>query len=108
MWDTWVLSLGWEDPPEEGMATHSGILAWRIPRSLAGYSPWGPKELDTTEQLSTAQSLSTILCWLQMCNKVIQLYIYLFLFKFFSHLDYYKILSRVPRAIQQVLVGYLF
>ena len=27
----WVLSLGWEDPLEEGMATHSSILAWRIP-----------------------------------------------------------------------------
>ena len=29
--ETWVLSLGWEDPLEEGMATHSRILAWRIP-----------------------------------------------------------------------------
>ena len=29
--ETWVPSLGWEDPLEEGMATHSGILAWRIP-----------------------------------------------------------------------------
>ena len=31
MWETWDLSLGWEDPLEEGMATHSSILAWRIP-----------------------------------------------------------------------------
>ena len=31
MWDTWVRSLGWEDPLEEGMATHSNILAWKIP-----------------------------------------------------------------------------
>jgi len=31
MWETWVLSLGWEDPLEEDMATHSSILAWRIP-----------------------------------------------------------------------------
>ena len=30
-WETWVRSLGWEDPLEEGMATHSNILAWRIP-----------------------------------------------------------------------------
>ena len=30
MWDTWVQSLGWEDPLEEDMATHSSILAWRI------------------------------------------------------------------------------
>ena len=31
MWETWVRSLGWEDPLEEGKATHSSILAWRIP-----------------------------------------------------------------------------
>ena len=31
MWDTWVRFQGWEDPLEEGMATHSSILAWRIP-----------------------------------------------------------------------------
>ena len=32
MWDIWVQSLGWEDPLEEGMATYSSVLAWRIPR----------------------------------------------------------------------------
>ena len=31
MQETWVQSLGWEDPLEEGKATHSSILAWRIP-----------------------------------------------------------------------------
>ena len=31
MQETWVQSLGWEDPLEEGMATHSSIIAWRIP-----------------------------------------------------------------------------
>ena len=31
MQDMWVQSLGWEDPLEKGMATHSSILAWRIP-----------------------------------------------------------------------------
>ena len=30
MWETWVKSLGWEDPLEEGTATHASILAWRI------------------------------------------------------------------------------
>ena len=30
IWETWVRSLGWEDPLESGMATHSSILAWRI------------------------------------------------------------------------------
>ena len=38
-----VQSLGWEAPLEKGMATHSSVLAWGIPRTdeLAGYSPWG-------------------------------------------------------------------
>ena len=31
MWETWVRSLGWEDPVEKGTAIHSSILAWRIP-----------------------------------------------------------------------------
>ena len=43
MQETQVLSLGQEDPMEKGMATHSSILAWRIPRSV-GYSPWGHKD----------------------------------------------------------------
>ena len=34
MWETWVWSLGWEDPLERGKATHSSILAWRIPRTV--------------------------------------------------------------------------
>ena len=47
-------SLGLEDPLEKGMAIHSSILAWRTPwtGSMAGYSPWGCKELDTTEPLT--------------------------------------------------------
>ena len=50
MWETWVQSLGWEDPLEKGMATYSSILAQRIPRTESlGYSPWDHKELDTTE-----------------------------------------------------------
>ena len=45
-----------------------------------------------------------------MHSKVIQLYIYmnLFLFKFFSRLCYYRILSSIPYVVQEVLVGYLF
>ena len=34
MWETWVQSLGWEDPLEKGKTTHSSILAWRIPWTL--------------------------------------------------------------------------
>ena len=52
--ETQVLSLGWEDPLEEGMAAYSSILAWRIPwtEEPCGYSPWGHEESDTTEQLN--------------------------------------------------------
>ena len=59
MWETWVQTLGWEDPLEEGTATHSSILAWRIPQigNLAGYSPWGCKESDTTELKHTKFSI---------------------------------------------------
>ena len=34
MWETWIPSLGWEDPLEKGTATHSNILAWRIPWTI--------------------------------------------------------------------------
>ena len=50
-----VQSLDQEGPLEEGMATHSSILAWRMngQRSLAGYSPWGPKSRTRLKQLGT-------------------------------------------------------
>ena len=56
--ETWVWSLSWEYPLEEGMATHSSILAWRIPMGRGAW--WATvhgvtKESDKTEQLSTAQ-----------------------------------------------------
>ena len=49
--ETWVRSLGWEEPLEKEIATHSSILAWRLhgQNSLAGYSPWDHKKSDTTE-----------------------------------------------------------
>ena len=55
MHETQVQSLGGDDPLEKEMATHSSILAWRTPwtEEPDGYSPWGYKELDTIEQLST-------------------------------------------------------
>ena len=52
MRETWVLSLGWEDPLEKEMATHSRVLAWRIPwmEEPGGlYSPRDLKESDTPE-----------------------------------------------------------
>ena len=53
MWETWVRSLGREDPLEKEMATHSSILAWRIPwtEELGGLQSTGRKESDMTERL---------------------------------------------------------
>ena len=52
MQETRVRSLGWEDPLEEGMATQSTILAWRIPWTEWATVHRGHKELDTSEQLT--------------------------------------------------------
>ena len=51
--ETWVQSLGWEDPLEKEMAIHSSILPGKShgQRSLEGYSPWGCKESGTIERL---------------------------------------------------------
>ena len=57
MQEIWIQSLGLENPMEEGMATHSSILAWRIPMARGAW--WATvhrvAESDTAEQLSTAQ-----------------------------------------------------
>ena len=61
MQETWVRSLGWEDPLEKEMATQSSMLAWKIPWTKEPgrlYSPWGRKESDTTERLT----LMLIIC----------------------------------------------
>ena len=51
MRETWVRSLGREDPLEKEMAIYSSTIAWKIPwtQEPGSYSPWGRKELDTTE-----------------------------------------------------------
>ena len=51
----WVWFLGQEDPLEQEMATHSSILAWEIPWSLAGYSAWGLKRI--RHNLATQQQI---------------------------------------------------
>ena len=55
MQETGVPSLGWKDPLEEGMATHSSIVAWRIPMDRGAWRAivHGVAESDTTERLST-------------------------------------------------------
>ena len=88
MQETWVRSLGWEDPLEKGKATYSGILAWRIPWTVQSM---GHKELDMTEQLS-----------------LIHIYVYIYiLLKFFSTVVYYKIVNIFPCATKSLLLIYI-
>ena len=62
MLETWVWSLGWKDPLEEGMATHSSIPAWRIPMDRESWRTVNGivKKLDMTEQLSTYSHITYI------------------------------------------------
>ena len=66
MLETWVKSLGWEDPLEEGMATQSTILAWRIPMNRGAWhtTVHGVTESNLTERLSTAKR-NSLLNWSQ-------------------------------------------
>ena len=57
MWESSVRSLHWKDPLEEDMATHSIIVAWRVPTDRGAWQATvhGFAESDTTERLSTTQ-----------------------------------------------------
>ena len=73
MWETWVGSLGREDPLEEGMAIHSSIHACRIPQAEepGRLQPMGSQESDRTEQLTLSLPLlhlfsysrGVVMCW---------------------------------------------
>ena len=99
-WETWVPSLGWEDPLEKGTATHSSTLAWRIPWTI----PRGYTELDTTKRLwlspavcicrsqsPTPLGIHPYLCSLYLClvllyNKII--YASCFRFHIYTYIWY--------------------
>ena len=61
MQEIWVQSLGQEDTLEKEMATHSSVLAWRIPwtEEPGGYSPWGHKESDMSKWLTQQQQINS-------------------------------------------------
>ena len=80
MQEMWVQSLGWEDPLEKEMATHSSILAWAIPgtEELGGLQSMGSQraghDLATTQQ----HSCFTLLCEFLLYNEVIS-YVYTYM-----------------------------
>ena len=77
MLKTWVQSLGWEDPLGKGIATHSSILAWRIPwtEDPGGLQSMGSKRVRYTERLTQQQSFMPqlqllICCFVQLPSGV--------------------------------------
>ena len=55
----WVRSLGWEDPLEEGMASHSSILGWRIPEEPGGLQSMGLQSWTQLKRLSMHTRIHT-------------------------------------------------
>ena len=68
MRETWVQSLGWEDPLEEGMGTHSSILAWRIPWTK---EPNRPQSMGS-QRVRHVLGTNTILCSKLFRRQVLQ------------------------------------
>ena len=81
-----VLSLGREDPLEEGMATHSSVLAWRIPWTE---EPGGPQSWGHKQSVMTKAKLAFI-----------YVYTHTYFFRLFPLIGYYEMLSKNPCIIQ--------
>ena len=71
MWETWVQSLGWEDPLEEVMAIHSSILAWRIPMGRGVWQATVHGVTKSWTQLSDLHSLSVRVSWQKASVRII-------------------------------------
>ena len=91
-WETWVWSLGREDPLEKGMATYSVFSPGEScgQRSLVGYRPQGRKESDTTEPLTLSHQAASQCRELLPCNKVNPpcVYVWPLFVGFYSHLGH--------------------
>ena len=92
------------------MTTHSSVLALTIPwaEEPGRLRPWGHEQLDT-QQITTIVDF-TMLCEFLLYSKVNQLciYIYPLFLRFLPHIGFYRVLSKVPCSIQQVLISSLF
>ena len=100
MQETYVQSLGQEDPLEKEMTTHSSISACRIPWTEEPgrlYSPWGHKESDT---LTITHSLNYNAVLISAIQQNYSLYIHIYVFIFTSIMVYHRILNIVICALQ--------
>ena len=100
-----VRSLGWEDPLEEEMATHSSILFWKLswmeePGTLC--SPWGHKELDTTKQLSTGFSVLYYLSTLKLMSTELVIPSNHLIIRHINSVIYFRCNSKIFRALKKI------
>ena len=89
--ETWLLSLGQEDPLEKEITMRSNMLAWKIPWTEESGSLWCPKEPDTSEHTHThthTQSFISICVYIYM---YIYIYIYILLQAFIVFAYYYSL-----------------
>ena len=133
MQETQVWSLGDEDPLEKEMATHSSILAWRIPcteepgrlQSMGSQRvrhDWVTNILPVVSVFFHLFLAHIILifkkfywsivvlqcCYSQVYSQMNQLYMYpLFFFRFFTHIGHYRVLSRLPCVTQYSVMAYM-
>ena len=88
MWETWVLSLGWEDPLEECKATHFSILAWRIPMDRGAWQVTFHGAAKSQTWLSDEAQQTGKTGMRQIRN--LQHYKYVFIFNYLPHFPLYK------------------
>jgi len=124
MWETWARSLGWDDPLEEGIATHSGILAWRIPwtEEPGRLQSMGSQRVRWLSEIHTLQHTHThththrvalqycIVPAMQESELVLRMSDWtelnwtecmsLYFFRFPSHWGHHRALCRIPYGIQ--------
>ena len=93
MWETWVWSLGWEDSLEEGMETHSSILAWRIPVDRGAWHP----AVHRVAESDAAEWLSAHTQWLN--NKAPKTITVILTFKIFIEYRKTTIYARVKAGL---------
>ena len=117
MQETWVRSLGWEDPLEKGMATHFSILAWKIPWAEEPGRLWS-MELDMAERLSLSPaflvcgfSILAILTGVSWYLIIVLIYISLVngdiehLFMFFLAICMFSLEKCLFRSFGYILIG---
>jgi len=97
------LILVWEDPLKKEMATHSSIIAWRIPWTE---KPGGLQSRGVAKESDTTEGLTLCVCVLQCCEWISYIYEYIpFLEGFPSYFSHHRMLSRVPCAVQLILIS---